>query len=326
MRKSARTLLIAVFCLLGLIGVGPASADTYPSHPIHLIVPWSAGGSTDILGRMLAEAMSKRLGGAIVVDNKPGATGTIGYGWVARAEGDGYTMLLGTNSTFAIAPHFYHDLPYNPDKDFAAIGLIGSNQQVLCVLPDAPYKTLADLVSAAKAKPGSISFASSGVGGSSHLAMELLMAQTNIKMLHVPYKGGTPALQGILGQQTQVGFVDISVAAPLVRGGKLRALGTSGTARAALLPEVPTLAEVGVPGFESTTSYGLFVPAHTPAAIVQKLNTVLNDALHDPDLSKQLNEQGFDLSGGPASDYQPYAIAESKKWGDLIQRRHISLQ
>ena len=159
MRKSARTLLIAVFCLLGLIGVGPASADTYPSHPIHLIVPWSAGGSTDILGRMLAEAMSKRLGGAIVVDNKPGATGTIGYGWVARAEGDGYTMLLGTNSTFAIAPHFYHDLPYNPDKDFAAIGLIGSNQQVLCVLPDAPYKTLADLVSAAKAKPGSISFA-----------------------------------------------------------------------------------------------------------------------------------------------------------------------
>lgn len=136
MRKSAGALLAAVFCLLGLADVGQVKADTYPSHPIDLVVPWSAGGSTDILGRMLADAMSKRLGGPIVVDNKPGATGTIGYGWVARAEGDGYTMLLGTNSTFAIAPHFYHDLPYNPDKDFAAVGLIGSNQQVLCVLPE----------------------------------------------------------------------------------------------------------------------------------------------------------------------------------------------
>jgi tripartite-type tricarboxylate transporter receptor subunit TctC len=325
LRRTASVLLAAAFCLFGLAAAVPASADEYPTHPIRMIIPWSVGGSTDMLGRMLADAMGKRLGVAIVVENKPGATGTIGYAQVARAPADGYTLLLGTNSTFAIAPHFYHDLPYDLARDFRPIGMIGSNQQVLCVLPDAPYKTMADLVSAAKAKPGVINYASSGVGGSSHLATELLMSLTGIDMMHVPYRGGAPAVQAILGKQTQIGFVDISVAEPLIHSDKLRALGTSGANRAPLLPNLPTLAESGAAGFESLTTFGLFVPGGTSDAIVQKLNTVLNEALHDDKLSRQLAAQGFELSGGPAQAYVDYAKEESRKWGTLIEQRHITL-
>lgn len=325
LRHTASALLAAAFCLIGLTGADQARAEDYPARPIRMIIPWSVGGSTDMLGRLLADGMGKRLGGAIVVENKPGATGTIGYAQVARAPGDGYTLLLGTNSTFAIAPHFYHDLPYDLKKDFRPIGMIGANQQVLCVQPSAPYKTVADLVNAAKAKPGVINYASSGVGGSSHLATELLMSTTGINMMHVPYRGGAPAVQALLGGQTEVGFVDISVAEPLIHSGKLRALGTSGTNRAPLLPDVPTLAESGVPGFESLTTFGLFVPAGTSDAIVQKLNTALNDSLKDAKLSKQLAAQGYELSAGPPQAYVAYAAEESRKWGTLIAQRHITL-
>ncbi|HTK02452.1 MAG TPA: tripartite tricarboxylate transporter substrate binding protein [Bordetella sp.] len=323
---SIRMLLsAAAACLAVLVMPGTAAQAAYPDRPIRLVIPWSVGGSTDMLGRVLADGMGRRLGTAIVVENKPGATGTIGYAQVARSEHDGYTLLLGTNSTFAIAPHFYHSLPYDTDKDFAAIGMIGANQQVLCVRPDEPYKTLSDLVAAAKAKPGAISYASSGVGGSSHLATELLMAMTDIDMLHVPYRGGAPAVQGILGGQTQVGFVDISVAEPLIRSGKLRALGTSGSQRAELLPDLPTLSETGAPGFESLTTFGLFVPAGTPAEIVKKLNGVMNAVLQDPQTRKQLAAQGFELNGGLPDAYRSYAMTESKKWGTLIEQRNIKL-
>ncbi|OZI34609.1 hypothetical protein CAL29_14035 [Bordetella genomosp. 10] len=325
LRYTASALLAAFFCLAGLAGGGQACAENYPSRPIRMIIPWSVGGSTDMLGRLLAEGMGKRLGVAIVVENKPGATGTIGYAQVARSPGDGYTLLLGTNSTFAIAPHFYHDLPYDLQRDFRPIGMIGANQQVLCVQPQAPYKTVADLVKAAKAKPGAINYASSGVGGSSHLATELLMSTTGISMMHVPYRGGAPAVQALLGGQTEVGFVDISVAEPLIHSGKLRALGTSGAKRAPLLPDLPTLAESGVSGFESLTTFGLFAPAGTSDAIVQKLNTALNESLRDPALSKQLAAQGFELTPGPAQAYVAYAAEETRKWGSLIAQRHITL-
>jgi tripartite-type tricarboxylate transporter receptor subunit TctC len=325
MHKSIRMLLAAAACMAALVTTGTAAGAGYPDRPIHLIVPWSVGGSTDMLGRVLADGMGRRMGATVIVENKPGATGTIGYAQVARAERDGYTLLLGTNSTFAIAPHFYHSLPYRTDADFSAVGMIGSNQQVLCVRPDEPYKTLADLVKAAKAKPNAITYASSGVGGSSHLATELLMSITGIQMLHVPYRGGAPAVQGIIGGQTQVGFVDISVAAPLIRSGKLRALGTSGAKRAELLPDVPTLAEVGAPGFESLTTFGLFTPAGTPPQIVQKLNGVLNDVLRDPRIHGQLAAQGFELQGGSPDAYRTYAATETEKWGTLIRQRDIKL-
>jgi tripartite-type tricarboxylate transporter receptor subunit TctC len=328
MFRLLRTVLVACTFLAGAhaAAAAPSAEPGWPTHPIHMIVPWSAGGSTDLLGRLLAEDMGARLHGAIVVENKPGATGTIGYGYVARSPADGYTILLGTNSTFAIAPHFYHELPYNLDKDYAPIGMIGSNQQVLCVTPSMPVQTLADFVKLAKQKPDTITFESSGVGGSSHLAMELLESTMGISLRHIPYRAGAPAMQAIVGGETQSGFVDVSVAEPLIRSGRLRALGTSGLSRAPLLPNVPTLAEEGAKGFESTTSYALLVPAGTPPEIVKRLNTALNDSLRDPALKKKLEAQGFELSGGTPAGYQEYAVKESKKWGDLIEQRHITLQ
>lgn len=323
-----KRLFAAVACTLFLglwAGTAAHAASSYPSRPIRLIVPWSAGGSTDLLGRVLAQSMGARLHTSIIVENKPGATGTIGYGYVAHSPADGYTLLLGTNSTFAIAPHFYHQLPYDTDKDFAPVGLIGSNAQVLCVPISSPYKTLADLEQAARAQPGMLNFESSGVGGSSHLAMELLMQLTGIDLAHVPYKGGAPALEAMMGKQVQAGFVDISVAAPLVQSHQLRALGTSELHRAPMLPEVPTLSEVGAKGFESTTSYGLFVPAGTPAAVVTELNHTLNAVLTDPAIKKKLFDQGFELTPSTPQAYEKYAVAESQKWGDLIAKRHITL-
>ncbi|MBV7481452.1 tripartite tricarboxylate transporter substrate binding protein [Bordetella sp. BOR01] len=303
-----------------------AAADAgYPDRPIRLVIPWSVGGSTDLLGRILAERMGRDLDTTVVVENKPGATGTIGYAQVARASGDGYTLLLGTNSTFAIAPHFYHDLPYDVTTDFVAVGMIGSNQQVLCVHPGVPAGTLAELVQYAKQQPGAVTYASSGVGGSSHLAMELLMSTTGTQMLHVPYRGGAPAVQAILGGQTQAGFVDISIAEPLVRAGKLRALGTSGARRAPLLPDTPTLAEAGAAGFESLTTFGLFMPAGTPAKVVARINTALNAALQDPAVTEKLGGLGFELTGGSPAAYAVYAKTETAKWGNLIQQRHIVL-
>jgi len=325
-RLSLRALLSFAVCLCAAAASGAAAAAGYPDRPMRMVVPWSVGGSTDLLGRILAEGMGRRLGASIVVENKPGATGTIGYAQVARAAPDGYTVLLGTNSTFAIAPHFYRDLPYDVAKDIAPVGMIGANQQVLCVHPDMPARSLADLVARAKERPGAITYASSGMGGSSHLATELLMSLTGIDMLHVPYRGGAPAVQAILGGQTQVGFVDISVAEPLIRAGKLRALGTSGAARAPLLPDTPTLAEAGAPGFESLTTFGLFVPAGTPQDVVGRLNAVLNEVLADPKTSGQLAAQGYELTAGPPAAYVDYAREETGKWGRLIEQRNISLQ
>jgi len=324
-RLSLRALLSFAVCLCAAASGAAAAAD-YPDRPMRMVVPWSVGGSTDLLGRILAEGMGRRLGASIVVENKPGATGTIGYAQVARAAPDGYTVLLGTNSTFAIAPHFYRDLPYDVAKDIAPVGMIGANQQVLCVHPDMPARSLADLVARARERPGAITYASSGMGGSSHLATELLMSLTGIDMLHVPYRGGAPAVQAILGGQTQAGFVDISVAEPLIRAGKLRALGTSGAARAPLLPDTPTLAEAGAPGFESLTTFGLFVPAGTPQDVVGRLNAVLNEVLADPRTSGQLAAQGYELTAGPPAAYVDYAREETGKWGRLIEQRNISLQ
>ncbi|MEI2416463.1 tripartite tricarboxylate transporter substrate binding protein [Orrella sp. JC864] len=309
-----------------LAATGPAAAqDAYPERPLRLIVPWAVGGSTDMLGRLLAERMGRELGQAIVVENRPGATGTIGFSQVARAPADGYTLLLGTNSTFAIAPHFYPDLNYDVLRDFASVGMIGVNQQVLCVTADSPLQSLDTLLERARRQPGEVTYASSGVGGSSHLATELLMARLDFDMLHVPYKGGAPALQAIMGKQVDIGFVDISLAEPLIKGGKLRALGTSGTNRAPTLPDVPTLAEAGARDFSSLTTFSLLVPAGVPAPVVSRVNAALNTALTDPAVIDRLGAMGYELTPGDAQAYVEHARAENAKWGELITERKITL-
>jgi tripartite-type tricarboxylate transporter receptor subunit TctC len=323
--KSLRRLVGAV--MMGLLAISAAAnADSGSDRPVRMIVPWVVGGSTDALARLLAEFMSTRLGQSIVVDNRPGAAGTIGTNVVVRSAPDGQTILLGTNSTFAMAPHLYASLPYDHIKDLAPVGRVAGNQQILCVNPAVPVKTLAQFIAYLRARPNKVTFASSGNGGSSHLAMELFMSMTATHMLHVPYKGGAPALQSIVANETSAGFVDVSVAVPLIRSGALRALGSSGQQPAPGLPDVPTINEAGLKGFDSQTSFGLFAPKGTPAARIKALNSALNGALNDPAMREKLSFMGFDRTGGTPEALARYERTESDKWGALIKERDIKIQ
>jgi tripartite-type tricarboxylate transporter receptor subunit TctC len=313
--------------MMGLLAVSAAAnADTNSDRPMRMIVPWVVGGSTDALGRLLAEFMSARLGQSIVVDNRPGAVGTIGTNVVVRSAPDGQTILLGTNSTFAMAPHLYAFLPYDHVKDLTPIGPVAGNQQILCVNPALPVKTLAEFTAYLHAHPNKVAFASSGNGGSSHLAMELFMSMTGTHMLHVPYKGGAPSLQSVVANETSAAFVDVSVAVPLIRSGALRPLGSSGQRRAPGLPDVPTITEAGLKGFDSQTSFGLFAPKGTPAERIATLNRALNSALSDPAMIAKLNFMGFDRTGGTPQALGQYEQTESNKWGALIKERNIKIE
>jgi len=270
--------------------------------------------------------MSKDLGTSIVVDNKPGATGTIGYANVAKAEPDGYTMLMGTNSTFAMAPHYYKDLPFNLEKDFRPLGMVASNPQILSVNPSVPVKSVEEFIAYLKQNPGKLAFASAGYGGSSHLAMELFLAMSGTEMLHVPYKAGAPAMQSLMAGDTKAAFVDISIGEATIRSGAIRALGSSGRNAMASLPDIPPIAEAGLPGFESVTSFGLFVPKGTSDSVVQRLNQALKFAMHDEAVVKRLASFGFELESGNPDEYPAYAAAEKNKWGDVIAKRGIKIQ
>ena len=228
-----------------------ARAQDYPNKPIKLLIPWAPGGSTDQLGRILSMKLTEQMGQSWIIENKPGATGTIGHAIAARAPADGYNFLFASNSTFSIASHLYKDLTYDDVKSFAPVAWAGFNAQILCVHPSVPVKSYGELIAMAKAKPGEINFSTAGIGSTSHLATELLMSMADIKMTHVPYKGGDPSLQALLAGETKLSFVDISSAVPHANAGKLRPLATSTPKRISLMPDLPTIAEVGLPGFES---------------------------------------------------------------------------
>ncbi|MDP8916384.1 MAG: tripartite tricarboxylate transporter substrate-binding protein, partial [Pseudomonadota bacterium] len=259
-----RRTLLALSALLP--GVARAQGG-YPDHPVTVVNPWPAGGSSDSVARILMQRMSADLGQPFVVENRPGATGTLGHAYVARARPDGHTLLLGTNSTYAIAPHLTPSLPYDNDRAFTGISLLATSPQILCVHPSVPVRTLADFLALAEAQPNGLSFGTSGIGGTSHLASEMLMAMAGVSMLHVPYRGGGPAAQALLTGETKVTFIDLITALPFIASGQVRALGTSTTRRAALAPDVPTIAEAGLPGFDSSTDFAFLAPAGTPAAV-----------------------------------------------------------
>ncbi|OWT61886.1 Bug family tripartite tricarboxylate transporter substrate binding protein [Candidimonas nitroreducens] len=304
---------------------GFASAQgKYPNRPVKLVIPWSAGGSTDVIGRVLAESMGRDLGVSVVVENKPGATGTIGYANVARAEPDGYTLLMGTNSTFAMAPHYYKGLSYDIDTDFTPLGMIASNPQILCVNSSMHIKSVREFVDYLKKHPGKVAYASAGYGGSSHLAMEMFLAMTGTEMLHVPYKGGGPALQSLMANDTQAAFVDLSIGDAAFKSGVIRPLGTSGTRPSAAMPQVPPIADQGVPGFESLTSFGLFGPKGLAKPVAERVNKALRAAMKDPFVQKRLASFGFELVDPDPSLYAAYALAEREKWGRVISQRGIT--
>jgi tripartite-type tricarboxylate transporter receptor subunit TctC len=315
--------LVVALALLLPWGV---QAQDYPNKPIKLLIPWAPGGSTDQLGRILTAKLSEQMGQTWVIENKPGATGTIGHAIAARSAPDGYNFLFASNSTFSIAAHLYKDLTYDDVKSFAPVSWAGFNAQILSVHPSMPVKSYAELVAFAKAKPGEINFSTAGVGATSHLATELLMSMAGIKMTHVPYKGGDPSLQALLAGETKMSFVDISSAVPHVNAGKLRALATSTPRRISVMPDLPTIDESGLAGFESVTAFGMWAPAGTPQAIIDRVAREIDKALANEDVKKLLRVQGMEPMGGPPSRLAEFQKADSAKWGRIIKERGIKFE
>ena len=303
-----------------------ARGQDYPVKPVRLIIPWAAGGSTDSIGRILAQKLSEYTGQQWIVDNRGGATGTIGTALAAKTPPDGYTLLLGTNSTFAIAPHLYKTLQYDNDKAFAPISLVAISPQILAVHPSLPVKTVRDLIALARAQPGTISFSSAGVGATSHMATELFMNMAGIRMTHVPYKGGGPSAQALISGETALSFVDVITALPQAQAGRLRPLATSTAKRTPLMPQLPTIAESGLQNFESVTSFGMFAPAGTSRDVTGRVHRELVKALATPDVREKLRAQGIDPVGSSPEELVAHQKRETAKWGKVIREQGIKFE
>ncbi len=315
-----KTLGSAAAAALALSGpLVPAQAQTYPNRPITLVIPFAPGGSTTIVGRGIADKMSELLGEKVVVDNRPGAGGTVGTRAVAKSEPDGYTLVLGYTGTLAIGPSLYKNVGYDPRKDFAPIGLIGNAPNSLVVHPSFPAKTIAELVAYAKANPGKVNFGSAGAGTASHITGEYFAASAGIKLVHIPYKGTGPALTDLLGGHIPMAFAPIPASHANVSAGTLRALAVTSTARSSLLPDVPTIAESELPGFDASLYYGLAAPAGTPRPIIDRLNKELRAALGSDEVKKQLTQDGTEITPGTPEDYAAFIDKDEKKWSQLVK-------
>ncbi len=321
MIKRIRSALTAL-ALPAALACAQAAAD-YPDHPVTIVVPWSAGGSADIVGRMIGKQLSERLEQPVVIENRPGATGTIGSCFVVRARADGYTLILNTNSTYAIVPHLYNKVACDIGRGLSPIALAATNQQVLALNPAVGVKDIPAFLELLRASPNKLAFGSSGVGGSSHLAMEQFLSMTKTEMLHVPYKGGSDVLQALLGNQVQAAFVDASTAVPVARAGKIIALGGSGSEPVIGMQSIRPIKDLGVPDFQSYTEFALFAPAGTPPEVIAKLNRVLNQATQSDAFRKLMVDNGFSPGGGAPAELDSLIQAESRRWGELIRSRGI---
>ncbi|MDI1238515.1 MAG: tripartite tricarboxylate transporter substrate binding protein [Polaromonas sp.] len=326
-RRSLIQTALATAALLPLFGsaVGWAQ-DKWPSKPISYIVPFPAGGTTDILGRLIGQKLGAALGTTIVIENKGGAGGSVGSEIAARAPADGYTMLGGTISSHAINVSLYPKLGYDPIKSFSPVVLIGSNPVVLIVKADSPYKTLQDVLAAAKAKPKTISSASAGNGTSQHMTLELLGFKSGTQFVHVPYKGSGPAIQDVIGGQVDMMFDTTVVAGPHIQSGKVRAIAVSSAKRLESLPNVPTIAESGVPGFEVVSWQGIFVPAGTPKPIIERLHAEIMKILQIPEMQDRLKSLGMQPSSMTPDQVAAFQKAEVEKWAQVIKAAGIKLE
>jgi len=295
-----------------------SSADTYPIKPITIVVPYGAGGTNDILARALAAGISPLLGQPVIVSNRAGAGGNLGAAYVAHAAPDGYTLLLASSGVFAINKWLYKNLPYDPGT-LAPVMLAGKVPNVLLASPTLPANTEKELIAYAKKNPGKLNFASMGTGTSGHLMSELFKQQTGIQAQHIPYKGSTAALTDMLGGQVQLMFDNLPTALPHVKSGKLRALAVSTEQRTPLLPDVPTVAEAGVPGFEATAWFGVGAPAGTPTDVIAKLNKALAKAMEDPKTKEMLAAQGVTYTPNTAAEFAAFIASESPKWKKVVE-------
>jgi tripartite-type tricarboxylate transporter receptor subunit TctC len=317
-----KTLLTAAGMLLG----GFACAQSYPTKPIRLVVPYPAGGATDFFARLVFPKMGDALGQSVVVENRPGAGTAIGASEVARSTPDGYTLLLGDAGTYAFNPTLYKKLPYNPAKDFAPVSLTGRFALILAVNPTAiSANSVKEFVDAAKRQPGKIDYGAPGPGSPIHLAMEFFKQRAGITMTPIPYKGGADAMNDLIGGRIVAMFPDIASGLPQIRGGKIKALAVASEKRVAALPDLPTIGESGYPGFEAWAWQGFVAPAGTPRDVVMKLNTEFAKVMSDPALKQRLSESGFELQTSSPDEFAAYMKSEIAKWEKVIRESNISL-
>ncbi|PZP91076.1 MAG: LacI family transcriptional regulator [Variovorax paradoxus] len=316
-----KKLLAAMACTLSLV----AGAQTaWPDKPVTIVVPFPAGGSTDMVARAMALQMGTALGQSFIVDNKPGATGTIGAGFVKRAAPDGYTLLVSSLGAFVVTPHLVKSVPYDATKDFDYISVPVQAPNVLVASPKQKERTLAEVIALLKANPGKVSFASSGNGSSDHLSAEVFWQQSGTEGLHVPYKGGAPAINDLLGGQVDFSFQNVNAVLPHIKAGKLHAIAVTGDKRSPVLPDVPTLAEAGVKGAEVYSWQGLAAPKGLPAAVKDKLAKAAVASMNDPAVKQRMLEQGLEIVASTPAEFTAFQAKEWARWKTLIDTRKIS--
>ncbi|OGA53215.1 MAG: hypothetical protein A3F74_07025 [Betaproteobacteria bacterium RIFCSPLOWO2_12_FULL_62_58] len=307
-----------------LVAVSEArAADGYPSKPIRIVCPFPPGGGLDFVSRTLGEKLAERLGQPVVVDNRPGASGSIGAGIVAKAAPDGYTVLLASSSTMAVNPALQRLSYQAVIKDFTPVSLVSRVSYVLVVHPSVAAKSVAELIRLAKSQPSRLNYASSGTGSASHLAMELFKNMAGVDLTHIPYKGSSPAVIDLIGGQVQTGFNNLIPALPHVKSGRLRALGVSGPARSAAMPEVPTIAESGLPGYEALQWYGVLLPARAPRVIIDRLHQEIGAILRLPEVRERLTHEGGDVIGSTPGQFASHIENEIAKWTKVVNAANI---
>lgn len=310
--------LAALFGILACCSPLLATAQAYPNHPIRMIVPFAAGGSVDVLGRVIAERVGTAMGQPVVADNRVGANGTIAHQMVASASGDGYTIGMSGTSPLVLAPHQYKNLPYDSRKDFTYLACAGTTPFVLDVHPSVPVKNVRELVAYAKANPGKLNFGSAGLGNSAHLSAELFKQITGTNMVHVPYKGNALAMADLVSGQIQVLFDPVQTSLPQIKAGKVRPLAVTSRTRFAELPDLPTVAESGYPSYEFVVWYAFIAPASTPAPLVARLNSEINKVLRDPEIKSRFAAMGANLTESTPAECANFVRAEYTQWGKLF--------
>ena len=316
--RERRAALFSGIAALLALAVSAHAAD-YPSRPVMLVVAFPPGGPSDVLARIVGKKMEELLGAPFVIENRPGAGGNIAAEFVARATADGYTLLMGNNSILATNESLYKKLGYAPQKDFLPITLIGTQANILVVNPKVPAQSLKELIALCKAQPGKLNFASSGYGAAAHLAGELFKTEAHVDIVHVPYKGAAPALQDLIGGHSQLMFATAASVVGHIKAGQLRALAVTTLKRTAVLPDVPTMDEAGLKGFDASTWHGLVAPTGTPPEIVARLHDAAVKALHDPGVQASLGRLGVDIVGDTPEQFKAYIAAEIPKWTAIVK-------
>jgi len=325
--RQARSLGVALLAIAAVAALSAAAvAQPYPNKPVRVFVPYPPGGGTDVLARIVAPKLSENLGQQVVIDNRPGAGGTLGSAIAARAPADGYNLLILNTLPHTSAAGLYAKLGYDPVKDFTAVGMVAATPYVLAVHPSVPANTLAEFIALARARPGALNYASAGTGSATHLAAELFKSVTKVNLTHIPYKGGGPGISDLLGGQVQLTFENILALMPHIKAGKLRALAVTSRKRSLIFPDLPTVAEAGYPDFDVVGQFGFVVPAGVAREIIAQLNADLTKAVKSPELTNQLNSQGSEPRTSTPEEFDAIIRAESAKWLGVIRDAGIKVE